>query len=82
MQAGSVGGGLLLATALWQRHRVTVGGDWREDFQLNVGNFDVNRPVTCVNAERDQFSFACYGQDELTILTNLRLSAGVRDDQL
>ena len=74
------GAELIGTKTLWERQRLTVGGEVREDFQLDVSNFDVSPSATLVNSRRREFSFAFYGQDEVTILTNLALNAGVRYD--
>jgi len=74
------GADALVSKTLWERQRLTFGGEFREDFQLDVANFDVEPPATYVDSSRDEYSFAFYAQDEVTILTNLILNASVRYD--
>ena len=74
------GAELLASKTLWERHRLTVGGEIREDLDLVVQNFDVDPPASYVDSDRSEFSFALYAQDEMHLLTNLTLNAGVRYD--
>ena len=80
LKAQWAGAELLVSKTLWERHRVTAGGEFQGDFELTVRNFDVNPAVTYVNSRRDTYSFGCYAQDEVNVLTNLTLNAGVRYD--
>jgi iron complex outermembrane receptor protein len=74
-------GSEVIATAgLGSRNNVTVGAEFREDFQLDLLNYDVNPPSSYVNSRRDQYSVGLYSQDELKILTNLTATAGLRFD--
>jgi outer membrane receptor for ferrienterochelin and colicins len=75
-----VGSEVSVSKTLWERQRLTVGGEYRNDFQLDLSNFDREPRATYVDAERDEYSFAFYGQDEVTIVTNLLLNLGVRYD--
>lgn len=80
MKAQWAGAEMLVSKTLWEKHRLTLGGELREDFQLNVGNFDVDPFASYVESSRDEFSFALYAQDEMRLLTNLTFNAGVRYD--
>jgi iron complex outermembrane receptor protein len=79
-QAQWAGGEALVSKTLWEQQRLTLGGEFREDFQLDVANFDVAPPASYVNSRNDEHSFAFYAQDEVSILTNLILNVGVRYD--
>jgi len=79
-RAEGVGAEVSVSKTLWERQRLTLGGELRDDLELKVSNFDVDPPAAYVNSRRDASSFAFYGQDEVTILTNLTLNAGVRFD--
>ncbi|MBI5767276.1 MAG: TonB-dependent receptor [Verrucomicrobia bacterium] len=68
-------------TTLGRRHRLTVGGEFRRDFDLDLRNFDVAPPVSYLDVERRETSFAFYAQDEITLLPRLVLNAGVRHDR-
>ncbi len=62
------------------KHRLTLGGEFREDFRLDQANFDVEPRADYLDSRRDAYSFGLYAQDEYAILTNLILNAGVRYD--
>ena len=80
MKAQWAGAELLVSKTLWEKHRLTLGGELREDFQINVANFDADPFASYVESCRDEFSFALYAQDEMRLLTNLTFNAGVRYD--
>ena len=65
---------------MFQRHTLTLGAEFRDNFQQDQGNKDNAVPRTVYNAYRSSSSFAFYGQGEALILTNLILNAGVRYD--
>ncbi len=74
------GGEVMVSKTLWQHQRLTLGGEFRDDFQLNMANYDVDPAYTYLDSHRSAWSFAFYGEDEITFLTNLVLNAGVRYD--
>lgn len=68
------GAELQLTRRLWERHVVTAGAEFRDDFQQE-------RQVTGQPAVSDQRqSFGIYAQGDFAIVTNLHLNAGVRYD--
>lgn len=76
-----VGGEILLSKTLWERQRLTLGTEIRDDFDLSLSNFDVDPPVNYLQSHRQEWSVAVYGEDEIRILTNLTLNVGVRYDR-
>ena len=80
LEAHWAGAELLVSKTLWERHRLTLGGEVRKDFLLDVQNYDVAPRASYVDSQRDASSFALYAQDEVRVLTNLTLNAGVRYD--
>src|SRR5207249_651022 len=69
------GAELQLTKTLWDRHVITLGGEYRDDFlqeQRISGQIPVNR---------DRQSHGIYLQGDFTVLTNLHLNAGGRYDQ-
>jgi len=74
------GGEVLVSKTLWERQRLTLGSEVRDDFQLDLYNFDESPRAVYVNSHQSDYSFAFYGEDEVTLLTNLTLNAGVRYD--
>jgi outer membrane receptor for ferrienterochelin and colicins len=69
------GAELQLNKRLWDRHVLTLGGEYRDDFhqEQNISGQD---PVT-----RNRQSYGVYAQGDFAVLTNLHLNAGVRYDQ-
>jgi outer membrane receptor for ferrienterochelin and colicins len=66
---------LQLNKTLWDRHVITVGGEYRDDFvqeQRISGQ-------TSVNSSRE--SYGVYLQGDFAVLTNLHFNGGVRYDQ-
>ncbi|TAK99302.1 MAG: TonB-dependent receptor, partial [Verrucomicrobia bacterium] len=78
--ANWVGGELMVSKTLWERQHVTVGAEVRDDYQIEVHNFDVNPPMTYLDSLKYPWSFALYAQDEAMLCTNLTVNAGVRYD--
>ncbi len=74
------GAEVLVAKTLWERQRVTVGGEFRRDLLLSVRNFDVDPHETYVDSQRTATSFAFYAQDEVNLFSFLTANAGVRFD--
>ncbi len=79
-EAEWAGGEVLLSRTLWERQHLTLGGEFRDDFSIFVYNADVASPVPNLDSHRHPYSFAFYGQDEVTLRTNLTLNVGVRYD--
>jgi outer membrane receptor protein involved in Fe transport len=77
----SYGAELQFTKTLLERNRITWGGEFRYDTPLKLYNADNNPPYTWVDINKDQYVLGLFLQDELTILTNLVLTAGVRYDR-
>jgi iron complex outermembrane receptor protein len=69
------GAELQLSKTLWDRHVITVGGEYRDDF-LQEQRVSGQVPVL-----RDRQSCGVYVQGDFAVLTNLHLNGGVRYDQ-
>ena len=65
---------------LFDRHKVIAGAEYRDYFRLNQRNFDVEPFAPVLDNKQDAKVWAFYAQDEITILKNLRLNAGLRYD--
>ncbi|MBI5386740.1 MAG: TonB-dependent receptor [Verrucomicrobia bacterium] len=65
---------------LWDSHQLTAGGEWRHDFELGGGNWDVDPPATYAALSRSADNLGLYAQDEWRIRKNLIVNAGVRYD--
>jgi iron complex outermembrane receptor protein len=66
------GAELQLNKRLWERHIVTVGAEYRDDFRQETAS----PPI-----QRDRQSHGVYAQGDFAVLTNLHLNAGMRYDQ-
>jgi len=69
------GAELQLSKTLWDRHVITLGGEYRDDF-LQEQRISGQVPVI-----RNQQSHGVYFQGDFAVLTNLHFNCGVRYDQ-
>lgn len=69
---------LQLVQELFERHRITVGGEYRDSLTQKQENYD--RDGTYLDADTDDYTWALYLQDEFRLKENLILSAGIRHD--
>jgi outer membrane receptor for ferrienterochelin and colicins len=67
---------------LAQRHRITLGGEYIDDFRQDLRNFDTNPFQTNVDSNVSARSVGLYAQDEYRILDSLILNLGIRHDEL
>lgn len=65
---------------LFKRHKVIVGSEYRDNLRQNQYDYDEYPLVQYINDKRTSQIYAFYGQDEYTILKNLRLNVGLRYD--
>ncbi len=75
-----VGGELQVTKTLFDKHRITVGGEFRHDLNLDLANFDVVSGTTYLNTHNNADNFGLYGQGEFLLAKPLTLNAGVRYD--
>jgi outer membrane receptor for ferrienterochelin and colicins len=69
-----------VSKTLFDRHKVILGNEYRDYFRLDQRNYDENPKATYLDDQRESRVWAFYAQDEFTILSNLRLNAGLRYD--
>jgi iron complex outermembrane receptor protein len=74
------GGELKLTKRLWQRHKFTVGAEYRDNFRQDLRNADTDPFFLNFEAQKSSRNWAFYIQDEFSLLQNLILNAGVRYD--
>jgi iron complex outermembrane receptor protein len=65
---------------LWDSHRVTLGGEWRHDFELLQRNWDVDPFTEYLNSNEGADIVGLYFQDEWNIRKDLILNTGLRYD--
>jgi iron complex outermembrane receptor protein len=79
------GGELKLTKHLLEKHRITLGTEYRENFrQAQQSYMQYNVPVvtqTFVDYNRNSHLWGVYGEGEFQLHKNLILNAGVRNDR-
>lgn len=75
------GAELQLTRRLWDRVTLTVGGEFRDDFEQRQKYFDVVGGTVFKDVERNRQNHGLYAQADFVVLTNLLVSAGGRYDQ-
>ena len=81
IRSQSLGGEVQAGRTVFQKHRLTIGAEYRYDFSLDLQNFDSDSPCTTyldVNPSADTVGF--FIQDEVPLLNRLALNAGIRYD--
>jgi outer membrane receptor for ferrienterochelin and colicins len=66
---------------LWERHVITLGAEYRNDFQQDARVFDASTPDEGSHTRTNRQSYGFYFQGDFAVLTNLHLNGGVRYDQ-
>lgn len=74
------GGELTLVQRLFEKHKVTLGSEFRSQFRMDQSNTGPSPPGTYLNDNRNSNIGAMYFQDEFSITDRLILNAGVRYD--
>jgi len=69
-----------LSKRLWERHLLTIGGEYRDNFRQAQRNHDVDPFFSYLKDGRSSKVWAFYFQDEYAIRDNLILNVGVRHD--
>jgi iron complex outermembrane receptor protein len=65
---------------LWNRHTLTLGAEYRDDFRQEQQIFD--QTATYTDNHGDQQSYGVYIQGDFAVRTNLHFNGGVRYDQV
>ena len=74
------GGELAVVRRLFEKHKVTLGGEFRSQFRMDQSNTGPLPPLTYVIDNRKSNIGAVYFQDEFAITDRLILNAGFRYD--
>ena len=72
---------LQLTKRLWDRHTLTLGGEYRDDFRQEERYFNTQTGMTTKSIDRDRQNHSVYVQGDFAIVTNLHFNAGMRYDQ-
>jgi iron complex outermembrane receptor protein len=70
-----------LTKKLMDRHVLTVGAEYRDDFNQHRRLFQEDTGEVFANVNRTRQNFAVYAQGDFAVLTNLHFNAGVRFDK-
>lgn len=74
------GGEVKLTKRLFDRHRFTLGAEYRSDFRRELTNADTTPFTSYLHENKGLWSGALYVQDEFRLLDNLIINAGGRYD--
>lgn len=70
-----------LTKKVLDKHVITVGAEYRDDFNQHRRLFEVDNGAVAANVNRTRNNYGIYAQGDFAVLTNLHLNAGVRYDQ-
>ena len=70
-----------VSKSLFHAQRLSVGTEFRDNFQQEQGNYDVQPFVQYFTDSRTSTVFSAYAQDEIHLRSNLILNLGVRYDR-
>jgi len=76
----SWGSELKLTKTLFDRHKLTVGTEYTDDYRLDQSNWNDSPRVDYLDDHRSSYQWAAYFQDEITLFSKLILNLGVRYD--
>lgn len=69
-----------ISRRLFSKHKITLGGEFRDAFNQTLGNKDISPSFEYINVNPDADNKGVYIQDEFSLKKNLILNAGVRYD--
>ncbi len=72
---------LQLSKRILDKHMVTAGAEYRDDFEQEDHLFDANTGQTFVQSERSRRSYGFYAEGEFELLPKLQANGGVRYDK-
>jgi outer membrane receptor for ferrienterochelin and colicins len=75
------GAELQLNKRLWDRHIITLGAEYRDDFLQDSRVVVQNMPDEGSHSRANRQSYGVYAQGDFVVLTNLHFTGGVRYDQ-
>jgi outer membrane receptor for ferrienterochelin and colicins len=70
-----------LTKKIFERHIITVGAEYRDDFNQHRRLFEEDNGAVSANVNRTRDIYGVYAQGDFAVVTNLHLNAGVRYDQ-
>lgn len=74
------GGEARLTKQVWQKHRVTLGAEYRDNFRREFNNADQAPFFSYLKTNKGSWNWALFLQDEFSLFENLILNGSVRYD--
>lgn len=71
------GGEMQISKQLWERHRLSLGGEYQDNFRQDLKNFDLE---VFLSSRNRSDNWGAYLQDEVQLRDNLLLNLGLRHD--
>jgi outer membrane receptor for ferrienterochelin and colicins len=75
------GGEVQVNQRLWNRQMISLGAEYRNDFKQENLLFEPSTNTVYANVNDRRQNYGIFAQDEVTVLTNLHVNAGIRYDQ-
>jgi len=75
-----VGTKINLTKTFWQKHKLTVGGEFQDNLRQDQSNYDLNQFSIHLHDRQTSEEWAAFAQDEFTITHQIILNAGFRHD--
>jgi len=69
-----------LSKQVLERQRLSIGSEFRDNFQQDQGNYDLQPSVQYLKDSRASNIFSLYAQDEIHLRSNLVVNLGLRYD--
>ena len=70
-----------LSRQVWDKHTVSVGAEYRDDFRLHDRIYDASTGENLSETNRTRQSYGVYAEGDFAVRDNLHLSGGLRYDQ-
>jgi iron complex outermembrane receptor protein len=70
-----------LTKKLFERHVITIGAEYRDDFNQHRRLFEEDTGEVFANVNRTRINYGIYAQGDFAVVTNLHVNTGVRYDQ-
>ncbi len=75
------GGEVQVNQRLWERQMISLGAEYRNDFKQENLLFEPSTGTVYTDVNDRRQNYGIFAQDEVTVLTNLHVNAGLRYDQ-
>lgn len=75
------GGEVQVNQKVWDRHIITVGAEYRNDFKQEDHEFEPGTGATVYDRTGHRDNYGLFAQGDFLVVTNFHINAGVRYDQ-